>query len=77
LAGLAQALQALGLPCSNEQAGLLATPEAVLTLACLRRSQDPSDSLASAEILALADNLEPEVWLALKKQNLPHCETHP
>ncbi|MGS0754809.1 UvrD-helicase domain-containing protein [Roseateles sp. GG27B] len=64
LAGLAHVLLELGLPCSSEQAGLLATPEAVLALACLRRFNDPEDTLASAEILALADGLEPEVWLA-------------
>jgi len=36
----------------------------VLALACLRRLNDPWDTLASAEIVSLADCEEPESWLA-------------
>jgi ATP-dependent exoDNAse (exonuclease V) beta subunit len=61
---LAAALSAQGIPVATAQAGLLATPEATLALACLRRLNDPADTLATAEILSLADSLEPEVWLA-------------
>lgn len=45
------------------QAGLMATPEAWLALACLRRLADPTDSLASAEIVALGAAQQPEEWL--------------
>src|SRR5690606_31188311 len=61
---LAAALFAQGIPVVTAQAGLLATPEATLALACLRRLNDPADTLATAEIVSLADSLEPEVWLA-------------
>lgn len=49
---------------STAQPGLLAQPEIVLALACLRRLNDDSDTLATAEILSLADCTEPEGWLA-------------
>ena len=45
-------------------AGLLETPEVCLARACLRRLNDPSDTLATAEIRALGACEEPEVWLA-------------
>lgn len=61
---LATALRAASLPWATEQPGLLATPEAVLALACLRRLHDPRDTVASAEIVSLADCEEPESWLA-------------
>lgn len=61
---LAAALSAQGIPVATAQAGLLATPEVTLALACLRRLNDPADTLATAEIVSLADSLEPEVWLA-------------
>jgi ATP-dependent exoDNAse (exonuclease V) beta subunit len=46
-----------------ERPGLLSTPEACLAIACLRRLADASDTLASAEIIALSDGGEPESWL--------------
>jgi ATP-dependent exoDNAse (exonuclease V) beta subunit len=49
---------------STAQPGLLAQPEIVLALACLRRLNDASDTLATAEIVSLADCAEPESWLA-------------
>lgn len=49
---------------STAQPGLLARPEIVLALACLRRLNDDSDTLATAEIVSLADCAEPEAWLA-------------
>ncbi len=39
-------------------------PEVQLANACLRRLTDPSDTLATAEIVALAGGSAPEVWLA-------------
>ncbi|QLH52416.1 MAG: UvrD-helicase domain-containing protein [Candidatus Accumulibacter cognatus] len=61
---LAAALSTLGIPVATAQPGLLATPEAILALACLRRLNDPGDTVATAEIVSLADGLEPEVWVA-------------
>jgi len=49
----AEALQQMGIPASIGRPGLLVTPEARLSLACLRRLHSPADSLASAEILLL------------------------
>ena len=53
----------IGIPVSLERAGLIETPEVSLALACLRRLIDPSDSLASAEILTLSAGQGPELWL--------------
>jgi ATP-dependent helicase/nuclease subunit A len=60
---LADALSAVGIPVQIERTGLLSTPEACLALACLRRMADPTDTLATAEIIALSDCREPEEWL--------------
>ena len=60
---IASSLRAAGIPSATAQPGLLATPEAVLATACLRRLNDPSDTVASAEIIALGDGAEPETWL--------------
>jgi ATP-dependent exoDNAse (exonuclease V) beta subunit len=60
---LADAMSAIGIPVQIERTGLLSAPEACLALACLRRMADPTDILASAEIIALSDCREPEDWL--------------
>lgn len=60
---VAASLRGAGIFAATLQPGLLATPEAVLALACLRRLNDVSDTVATAEIIALADGSEPEVWL--------------
>ncbi|MDF0665684.1 MAG: UvrD-helicase domain-containing protein [Nitrospira sp.] len=67
---VAEALRAASVPWATQQSGLLSTPEAVLALACLRRLNDPRDTLASAEILSLADCEEPEAWLSDRLQYL-------
>lgn len=67
---VAEALRATSVPWATQQSGLLSTPEAVLALACLRRLNDPRDTVASAEILSLADCEEPETWLADRLQYL-------
>lgn len=54
----------VGIPVSIERSGLIETPEVSLALACLRVLMDPSDSLASAEILSLATGNGAEVWLS-------------
>jgi ATP-dependent exoDNAse (exonuclease V) beta subunit len=59
----ALALRSVGIPAMTAQPGLLATPEAVLALACLRRLNDPGDTIASAEIISLGDCGEPEDWV--------------
>jgi ATP-dependent exoDNAse (exonuclease V) beta subunit len=67
---IAAALRANGIPVSTEQPGLLQQPECVLALACLRRLYDRADTLATAEILALADCARPETWLADRLRHL-------
>lgn len=67
---VAEALRATSVPWATQQSGLLSTPEAVLALACLRRLNDPRDTVASAEILSLSDCEEPETWLADRLQYL-------
>jgi ATP-dependent exoDNAse (exonuclease V) beta subunit len=61
---IAKALSSQGIPVAIAQAGLMNTPEAVLALACLRRLNDPSDTIASAEIVSIAGCEEPETWVA-------------
>lgn len=67
---IASRLRAVGIPSATAQPGLLGTPEAVLAMACLRRLNDPSDTVASAEIMALGDGVEPETWLLDRLQHL-------
>jgi ATP-dependent exoDNAse (exonuclease V) beta subunit len=62
--GIAAELQAQGIPSAIAQAGLMKTPEAILATACLRRLNDPSDTIASAEIISLAGCEVPEIWVA-------------
>jgi ATP-dependent exoDNAse (exonuclease V) beta subunit len=70
VAEIAATLRANGIPVSTEQPGLLNQPECVLALACLRRLYDRADTLATAEILALADCAKPEDWLAARLRHL-------
>ena len=62
-ANLASCCARIGIPVSLERTGLLETAEICLALACVRRLIDPSDSLASAEIISLATGKSPENWL--------------
>jgi len=57
-------LSAYGIPVATSEPGLLSTPEATLATACLRRLLDRGDTIATAEILSLADSCEPKVWVA-------------
>ncbi len=59
----AKALREAGIPWATEQPGLMQTAEATLVTACLRRLNDPADTLATAEIVALTSGVEPEVWV--------------
>jgi ATP-dependent exoDNAse (exonuclease V) beta subunit len=60
---LSAALAAQNIPVATARSGLLKTPEATLAMACLRRLNDPGDTVATAEIVSLADGLQPEVWV--------------
>lgn len=60
---IAAALGAAGIASATQQPGLLGEPEVVLALACIRRLNDEGDTLATAEIVSLADCAEPESWL--------------
>jgi ATP-dependent exoDNAse (exonuclease V) beta subunit len=67
---IASSLRARNIPVATAQAGLLSTPEAVLALACLRRLNDSGDTIATAEIISLADCATPETWVADRLQYL-------
>ena len=62
-ATLASCCARIGIPVSLERSGLVETAEISLVLACVRRLIDPSDSLASAEIISLSTGKTPENWL--------------
>ena len=61
---IAQALRGAQTPMKMTLLGLLKTPEVTLARSCLRRLADRADTLATAEILMLADGKDPETWLA-------------
>jgi ATP-dependent exoDNAse (exonuclease V) beta subunit len=65
---IAASLRTKNIPVATAQAGLLSTPEVVLALACLRRLNDSSDTIATAEIISLADCSTPETWVADRLQ---------
>ncbi|MYF69080.1 MAG: AAA family ATPase, partial [Proteobacteria bacterium] len=73
---IAKALRQRRVPMKMTLAGLLETPEVCLARACLRRLNDPSDTLATAEIRALGSCEEPEVWLADRLRWLAAEEEH-
>ena len=60
-------------PMKMTLSGLLETPEVCLARACLRRLNDATDTLATAEIISLADCAEPEEWLT---RRLKHLQAH-
>lgn len=64
IAQVAASLRGQGVPVATTRPGLLSTPEVTLALACLRRLNDTSDTVATAEIISLAESAEPEIWLA-------------
>lgn len=67
---IAEALAARGIAASLAGSGLMATPEVCFALACLRRLYDRTDTLATAEIIALGGNQEPEQWLTQRLKYL-------
>jgi superfamily I DNA/RNA helicase len=60
---VAAALHRWGIPCVSTRPGLLATPEASLVVACLRRMHDPLDTAATALIVSLVDSIPAQAWL--------------
>lgn len=67
---LANELRARGIDVSLSTAGMLASPECQLALACLRVLVDPRDSLATAEVIALEALHQPEAWLSDRLDHL-------
>ena len=60
---IARSLRQRQVPMKMTLKGLLETPEVSLAKSCLRRLADRADTLATAEIMALADCADPEEWL--------------
>jgi ATP-dependent helicase/nuclease subunit A len=73
---IAAALGAAGIASATQQPGLLGEPEVVLALACIRRLNDDGDTLATAEIVSLADCAEPETWIVDRLEWLAAGEAH-
>jgi ATP-dependent exoDNAse (exonuclease V) beta subunit len=61
---IAATLSERQIPSATAQPGLLSQPEIVLALACLRRLNDESDTIATAEIVSLGECEDPDVWLS-------------
>ncbi|MFZ2086986.1 MAG: UvrD-helicase domain-containing protein, partial [Desulfobaccales bacterium] len=77
---IAEALEAHGVRAIVPRSGLLARPECVLALACLRYLVDGGDSLAIAEILHFTeDPSTPRQWFTswLTQQETPSWKSHP
>lgn len=56
-------LSRCGIPSASGRPGLLSTPEAMFVMACLRRLQDPTDTVASALIVSLSNGSDHAEWL--------------
>jgi ATP-dependent exoDNAse (exonuclease V) beta subunit len=67
---IARTLKTARVPMKMSLDGLLTVPEVCFAKACLRRLTDPSDTLATAEIVAFADGDDPERWLAHRLRHL-------
>ena len=59
-----------GIPSASPRSGLLGTAEAIYVMACLRRMNDPTDTVASALVLTLADGTPVDTWLADRLNHL-------
>lgn len=59
-----------GVPSASPRSGLLGTAEAIYVMACLRRMNDPNDTVASALVLTLAEGTMVETWLADRLNHL-------
>ncbi len=67
---IARTLKNQRVPMKMTLSGLLETPEVCLARACLRRLNDVTDTLATAEIVSLSESTEPEGWLTERLQFL-------
>ena len=77
---VAEALESHGVRATLPRSGLLARPECILALACLRYLVDANDSLAVAEILHFSeDPSNPRQWFSnwLTQQDPPPWKSHP
>jgi ATP-dependent helicase/nuclease subunit A len=61
-----------GIPSASPRSGLLGTAEAIYVMACLRRMNDPTDTVATALVLTLAEGTPIEAWL---EDRLKHLAT--
>lgn len=59
-----------GIPSASPRSGLLGTAEAIYVMACLRRMNDPTDTVATALVLTLAEGTPVETWLEDRLQHL-------
>lgn len=59
-----------GIPSASPRSGLLGTAEAIYVMACLRRMNDPTDTVATALVLTLAGCTTVETWLQDRLQHL-------
>ncbi|NIU60841.1 MAG: UvrD-helicase domain-containing protein, partial [Pseudomonas stutzeri] len=59
-----------GIPSASPRSGLLGTAEATYVMACLRRLNDPTDTVATALVLTLAEGMPVETWLQDRLQHL-------
>lgn len=66
-----------GIPSASPRSGLLGTAEAIYVMACLRRMNDPTDTVATALVLTLADSTPIETLLADRLQHLATDEAKP
>ncbi|WP_411563047.1 UvrD-helicase domain-containing protein [Pseudomonas shirazensis] len=66
-----------GIPSASPRSGLLGTAEAIHVMACLRRMNDPTDTVATALVITLADSTPIETWLADRLQHLATDEAKP
>lgn len=61
-----------GIPSASPRSGLLGTAEAIYVMACLRRMNDPTDTVATALVLTLAEGTPVQTWL---EDRLNHLAT--
>lgn len=66
-----------GIPSASPRSGLLGTAEAIYVMACLRRMNDPTDTVATALVLALADCMPVEAWLEDRLKHLANDGAKP
>lgn len=59
-----------GIPSASPRSGLLGTAEAIYVMASLRRMNDPTDTVATALVLTLAEGMPVEIWLQDRLQHL-------